>query len=98
MLLICESAKRAKTLWEDMSQLVKNTESVYFPALELIPFEVLGQSGELEQPKTQRLGQAFNPKRAINRHHNYRGIRQSITAAKNHAQGYPPPRSSARVV
>ena len=50
-LLICESPKRAKALWEDMSQLVKSAESVYFPALELIPFEVLGQSGELERQR-----------------------------------------------
>ena len=65
MLLICESAKRAKTLWEDMSQLVKNTESVYFPALELIPFEVLGQSGELEQQRLNVLAKLLTQKEPL---------------------------------
>lgn len=65
MLLICESAKRAKTLWEDMSQLLKTAESVYFPALELIPFEVLGQSGELERQRLNVLSKLLTQKEPL---------------------------------
>lgn len=65
MLLICESAKRAKTLWEDMSQLLKTAESVYFPALELIPFEVLGQSGELERQRLNVLSKLLTKKEPL---------------------------------
>ena len=65
MLLICESAKRAKTLWEDMSQLLKSAESVYFPSLELIPFEVLGQSSELEKQRLNVLAKLLTQKEPL---------------------------------
>lgn len=55
LLVICDTQKRAKELWEDLTQLMTQSEVFYFPALEMIPFEVLAQSGELEQQRLEVL-------------------------------------------
>ena len=48
LLVLCDTQKRAKELWEDLVQLLPAYEVLYFPALEMIPYEVIAQSGELE--------------------------------------------------
>ena len=55
LLVICDTEKRAKELWEDFAQLLPLHEVMYFPALELIPYEVIAQSGELEQKRMEVL-------------------------------------------
>lgn len=55
LLVICDTQKRAKELWEDFVQLLPTHEVVYFPALEMIPYEVIAQSGELEQKRVEVL-------------------------------------------
>ena len=53
--VLCDTQKRAKELWEDLSQLLPETQVLYFPALEMIPYEVLAQSGEVEQKRLEVL-------------------------------------------
>ncbi len=55
LLAICDTQKRAKELWEDLVQLLPDYETLYFPALEMIPYEVIAQSGELEQKRLEVL-------------------------------------------
>ncbi len=55
LLVICDTEKRAKELWEDFAQLLTGYEVLYFPALEMIPYEVIAQSGELEQKRLEGL-------------------------------------------
>ena len=55
MLVICDTEKRAKELWEDFAQILSHYEVLYFPALEMIPYEVIAQSGELEQKRLEVL-------------------------------------------
>lgn len=55
LLVLCDTQKRAKELWEDLGQLMQNYEVLYFPAMEMIPFEILAKSGELEQKRTEVL-------------------------------------------
>ncbi len=55
LLVICDTQKRAKELWEDLVQLLPDYETLYFPALEMIPYEVIAQSGELEQKRLEVL-------------------------------------------
>ena len=55
MLVICDTEKRAKELWEDFAQILTHYEVLYFPALEMIPYEVIAQSGELEQKRLEVL-------------------------------------------
>ena len=55
LLVICDTEKRAKELWEDFAQLLTMYEVLYFPALEMIPYEVIAQSGELEQKRLEVL-------------------------------------------
>lgn len=55
LLVICDTDKRAKELWEDLVNLLPNYEVQYFPALEMIPYEVVAQSGELEQKRVEVL-------------------------------------------
>ena len=55
LLVICDTQKRAKELWEDLAQLLPDYETLYFPALEMIPYEVIAQSGELEQKRLETL-------------------------------------------
>lgn len=55
LLVICDTEKRAKELWEDFAQLLEQYEVLYFPALEMIPYEVIAQSGELEQKRLEVL-------------------------------------------
>lgn len=55
LLVICDTQKRAKELWEDLVQLLPDYEALYFPALEMIPYEVIAQSGELEQKRLEVL-------------------------------------------
>lgn len=45
LLVVCDTQKRAKELWEDLVQLLQSYEVLYFPALEMIPYEVIAQSG-----------------------------------------------------
>ncbi len=52
LLVLCDEQKRAKELWEDLQQLLPGYETLYFPAMEMIPYEVIAQSTEIE---TQRL-------------------------------------------
>ena len=55
LLVICDTEKRSKELWEDFAQLLPSHEVLYFPALEMIPYEVIAQSGELEQKRLEVL-------------------------------------------
>ncbi len=55
LLVLCDTQKRAKELWEDLGQLMVSFDVLYFPALEMIPFEVLAKSGELEQKRAEIL-------------------------------------------
>ena len=55
LLVICDTDKRAKELWEDLVNLLPDYEVLYFPALEMIPYEVIAQSGELEQKRLEVL-------------------------------------------
>ncbi len=55
LLVICDTEKRAKEVWEDMVNLLPGYEALYFPALEMIPYEVIAQSGELEQKRLEVL-------------------------------------------
>ena len=68
LLAICDTSKRAKELWEDLSQLLPEDDVLYFPALEMIPYEVLAQSNELECKRVEvltRLLQVQAGKRTI---------------------------------
>ncbi|MBO5366122.1 MAG: hypothetical protein J6A39_05810 [Peptococcaceae bacterium] len=38
LLVVCDTEKRAKELWEDFAQLLTAHEVLYFPALEMIPY------------------------------------------------------------
>ena len=53
LLVLCDTEKRAKELWEDLVNLLPEYETQYFPALEMIPYEVIAQSGELEQKRVE---------------------------------------------
>ena len=55
LLVVCDTEKRAKELWEDLVNLLPGYEALYFPALEMIPYEVIAQSGELEQKRLEVL-------------------------------------------
>lgn len=55
LLVLCDTEKRAKELWEDFVQLLSGYEILYFPALEMIPYEVIAQSGTLEQKRVEVL-------------------------------------------
>ncbi len=55
LLVICDTDKRAKELWEDFAQLLTMYEVLYFPTLELIPYEIIAQSGELEHKRLEVL-------------------------------------------
>ena len=55
LLIVCDTEKRAKEVWEDMVNLLPDYEALYFPALEMIPYEVIAQSGELEQKRLEVL-------------------------------------------
>lgn len=55
LLVVCDTEKRAKEVWEDMVNLLPGYEALYFPALEMIPYEVIAQSGELEQKRLEVL-------------------------------------------
>ncbi len=57
VLVLCDTQKRAKELWEDFVDLLPGYEVLYFPALEMIPYEVVAQSGELEQKRLEVLSQ-----------------------------------------
>lgn len=61
LLVICDTPKRAKELWEDLGQLLPEDEVLYFPALEMIPYEVLAQSGELEHKRLEVLSRLLLP-------------------------------------
>ena len=50
LLVVCDTEKRAKELWEDLVNLLPGYEALNFPALEMIPYEVIAQSGELDNP------------------------------------------------
>ncbi|MFZ5945274.1 MAG: transcription-repair coupling factor [Bacillota bacterium] len=54
-LIICDSPKRAKEVWEDLNYLLPNANVLYFPALEVIPFEVFAQSTEIQRQRLQVL-------------------------------------------
>ena len=55
LLVLCDTEKRAKELWEDLVNLLPDYEALYFPALEMIPYEVIAQSEELEQKRLEVL-------------------------------------------
>ncbi|MBP3585772.1 MAG: hypothetical protein J6J59_08850, partial [Peptococcaceae bacterium] len=55
LLVVCDTEKRAKELWEDFAQLLTAHEVLYFPALEMIPYEVIAQSGDLEKKRLEVL-------------------------------------------
>ena len=54
-MILCESEKRAKALWEDLSQLLPHMQVLWFPPLEMIPYEILAQSNEVESQRLQVL-------------------------------------------
>lgn len=55
LLVLCDTQKRAKELFEDLNSLMEGYEVLYFPALEIIPYELLAKSGELEQKRAEVL-------------------------------------------
>ena len=55
LLVVCDTPKRAKEQWEDLDQLLEDYEVLYFPELEMIPYEVIAQSGEIEQKRLEVL-------------------------------------------
>jgi len=55
MLIMCDSPKRAKEVWDDLTYLLPQFNVLYFPALEVIPFEVLAQSTEIQRQRLQVL-------------------------------------------
>ena len=55
MLIMCDSPKRAKEVWDDLSYLLPHYNVLYFPALEVIPFEVFAQSAEIQRQRLQVL-------------------------------------------
>lgn len=55
LLVVCDTPKRAKEMWEDLTQLLPQYEVLHFPALEMIPYEVLAQSSEIEYQRLQVL-------------------------------------------
>jgi len=55
MLIICDSQKRAKEVWDDLTYLLPHFSVLYFPALEVIPFEVFAQSAEIQRQRLQVL-------------------------------------------
>ncbi|MGI6226282.1 MAG: transcription-repair coupling factor [Peptococcales bacterium] len=55
MLIICDSQKRAKEVWDDLTYLLPHFNVLYFPALEVIPFEVFAQSHEIQRQRLQVL-------------------------------------------
>jgi len=59
------SPKRAKEVWDDLSYLLPNFEVLYFPALEVIPFEVLAQSAEIQRQRLQVLATLSKKKKTI---------------------------------
>ncbi len=63
LLVLCDTQKRAKELWEDLGSLLERYEVLYFPALEMIPYELLAKSGELEQKRAEVLAKLLDPKR-----------------------------------
>ncbi len=60
LLVLCDTEKRAKELWEDLVNLLPEYETQYFPALEMIPYEVIAQSGELEQKRVEVLSKLLS--------------------------------------
>lgn len=65
MLIVCESPKRAKEVWDDLNYLLPNYEVLYFPALEVIPFEVLAQSIEIQRQRLQVLANLVQGKKVV---------------------------------
>jgi len=65
MLIICDSPKRAKEVWEDLNYLLPNFEVLYFPALEIIPFEILAQSAEIQRQRLQVLATLVQGKKTV---------------------------------
>lgn len=55
MLIMCDSPKRAKEVWDDLTYLLPHFNVLYFPALEVIPFEVFAQSHEIQRQRLQVL-------------------------------------------
>lgn len=55
LLVLCDTPKRAKETWEDLDQLLEDYEVLYFPELEMIPYEIIAQSGEIEQKRLEVL-------------------------------------------
>ncbi|MFZ7104730.1 MAG: transcription-repair coupling factor [Peptococcaceae bacterium] len=55
MLICCDSPKRAKEVWDDLNYLLPDYHVLYFPALEVIPFEILAQSAEIQRQRLQVL-------------------------------------------
>ena len=65
LLVLCDTQKRAKELWEDLNSLLGAYEVLYFPALEMIPYELLAKSGELEQKRSEVLAKLLAPQRRM---------------------------------
>lgn len=65
MLIICDGSKRAKEIWQDLNFLLPKGEVLYFPALEIIPYEVLAQSPEIQRQRLQVMANLAQGKRTI---------------------------------
>ena len=60
LLVLCDTQKRAKELFGDLNTLLAGYEVLYFPALEMIPYELLAKSGELEQKRAEVLAKLLS--------------------------------------
>lgn len=65
MLIICESPKRAKEVWDDLNFLLPHFNVLYFPPLEIIPFEVLAQSMEIQRQRLQVLASLAQGRKSV---------------------------------
>jgi len=65
LLVICDGSKRAKEVWDDLVYLLPNFEVLYFPALEVIPYEVLAQSAEIQRQRLQVLASLAQGKTTV---------------------------------
>ena len=88
LLVLCDTQKRAKELWEDLVNLLPSCEVLYFPALEMIPYEVIAQSGELEQKRLEVLSHlVLEPEKSFAVVTTMEGLSKKLLPAGDFRQG-----------
>ncbi|SMB86487.1 transcription-repair coupling factor [Desulfonispora thiosulfatigenes DSM 11270] len=65
MLVVCDNLKRAKEICDDLNFLLPDYDVLYFPPLEVIPFEILAQSVEIQQQRLQVLEKLVRGERIV---------------------------------